>query len=123
MKRSLCVLLVEDDVALGPITLHALVHLGHRAVLATSVAVVYAHLSNPHGFHLVLLDLQLGDQRSEPLILRLRAEGIDVPTIIIFSAQPLEELNRAVREINAHSYVRKPASVEDIDRAIQAAAA
>ena len=123
MKRSLSVLLVEDDLALGPITFHALAHLGHRAVLATSAPGVYAHLRNPHDFELVLLDLQLGDQRSEPLILRLRAEKIDIPIIVVFSAQPLEELERVVRDIGARSFVQKPATVDDIDRAIEAAIA
>jgi DNA-binding NtrC family response regulator len=119
MKRSLCVLLVEDDAALGLTARHALDHLGHRAVLATSASTLYARLSNPHDFHLVLLDLQLDDQRSEPVILRLRTERIAVPVIIILSAQPLHEIARAVRAIGAAGYLQKPATMEQIHQALE----
>ena len=123
MKRSLYILLVEDDPALGPISYRALISLGHRSVLAASGPAVYHHLSNRHEFELVLLDLQLGDQRSEPFIEKLRNEGAVVPVIVILSAQPRDELRRAVRSIGAHSFVQKPASIEDIQQAIELAAA
>ena len=123
MKRSLCILLVEDDPALGPMTYHALEHLGHRSVLATTAPIAYGHLSRAHEFHLVLLDLQLGDQRSEPLILQLREEGFIIPTIVIFSAQPMFELQRVQRNIGARSFIQKPASIEEIDLAVDRAVA
>jgi DNA-binding NtrC family response regulator len=123
MKRDLCILLVEDDEALGALTYHALVTLGHRSVLAQSVEAAYHHLSNAHNFHLVLLDLQLGDQHSEGVILRLRHEMIEIPAILIFSAQPITELQRVKRSIGAHGFIRKPASVEQIAEAIERAVA
>jgi CheY-like chemotaxis protein len=123
MKRSLCILLVEDDPALGPMTCHGLVELGHRSVLASTGPSAYQHLSKVHDFEVILLDLQLGDERSEPLILRLREEGITVPAIVVYSADPMIAIERAARAIDAKGYVQKPASLTDIDRAIQAAAA
>ena len=92
-------------------------------MLATSAPAAYHHLSNHHEFELVLLDLQLGDQRSERFMDKLRNEGAVVPVIVIFSAQPRDELHRAVRSIGAHSFVQKPASIEDIRQAIELATA
>lgn len=123
MKRSLYILVVEDDPILGPMTFHALIELGHRSVLAATAAAVYQHLSRPHEFELVLLDLQLGTQPSEPLILRLIKEGAKIPRIIIFSALPADELDRIAQAISAHAIVQKPASIEQIDAAIDAVAA
>ena len=123
MKRDLCILLVEDDEVLGALTYHALVALGHRSVLVQSAGELYHHLSNAHNFHLVLLDLQLGDQNSEGVILRLRKEMIEIPAIIIFSAQPISELQRVKRSISAHGCIQKPASIEQIAEAIELAVA
>ena len=123
MKRSLYILIVEDDPALGELTLRALIQLGHRSVLANTAPAAYEHLSEPHEFHLILLDLQLGDQRSEPLILRLQDEGFKIPKILIFSAQPVLELHRVSHVIGAHGFVQKPASIGQIDAAIELATA
>jgi len=108
---------------MGPMAIHALVQLGHRSVLAATAPAAYKHLSEPHEFHLVLLDLQLGEQRSEPLILRLRDEGFEIPKILIFSAQPLAELQHAASEIGARDILQKPASIENLHQAIERAAA
>ena len=123
MKRSLYILLAEDDPALGPLTFYGLNKLGHRSVLATTIDAVYRYLSEPHAFELVLLDLQLCDQLSEPLILRLRGEGFEKPTIVILSAQPSGALHRVATAIGAHAIVQKPASIEEIDAAIRLAVA
>ena len=123
MKRSLYILLVEDDPSLGPMTFHVLIKLGHRSELAITAPAVYRHLSQPHEFALVLLDLHLGDELSEPLILRLRSEKFEMPKIVIFSSQPVAELHRVARAIGAHAIVQKPASIEQIDAAIELATA
>ncbi len=119
MKRRLCILLVEDDPVLGAMTFHALVHLGHRSVLAATAPAAYKHLSEPHEFHLILLDLQLGDERSEPLILRLRGGGFELPKILVFSAQPMDELHRAASTIGTRHILQKPASIEELHQAIE----
>ena len=108
---------------LGPVTFHVLRALGHRAVLSATATATYHHLSEPHEFELLLLDLQLGDQPSEPLILRLRAERFAVPKIVIFSALPMTELRRVARSIGANAFLQKPASVADINETIRRVAA
>lgn len=123
MKRSLHILIVEDDPALGPITSYGLRSCGYRSLLATTAQAAYVHLSEPNSFELVLLDLQLGDQRSEPLILQLRAEGFEIPRIVILSAQPPLELQQVADSIGAHGIVQKPATIQQIDAAIDQAAA
>jgi DNA-binding response OmpR family regulator len=123
MKRKMCILLVEDDAALGPLTLRALIQLGHRSELAVSASSAYAHLSKPHAFNLILLDLQLGDELSEPSILRLRQEGFEIPNIVIFSALPVNQLLRVARNIGASDLLQKPASIDDLYQTIERAAA
>jgi DNA-binding response OmpR family regulator len=116
-------LLVEDDLALGPMVGHALMTLGHRFVLAESVPAAYGHLTQPHEFELILLDLELGNDRSEHLIERLRCEEVVVPTIIIFSALPVIELQRAAQTVGTKHILQKSASVSHLKRAIEAAIA
>ena len=120
MRTSICVLLGEDDPILGQLTLAALKSLNHDAVLATSVAEAYDHLARHHRFHIVVLDLQLGNERSEPMIERLRENGWQVPPILIFSAQPRWELDRALTRVAASSILHKPVSIEEIESEIRA---
>jgi DNA-binding response OmpR family regulator len=123
MKRRLCILLVEDDPTLGPMIEHALVALGHDSVLATTTQAVYKCLSRRHKFELVLLDLQLEDQRSEPIIEKLRNEGAQIPPIVILSALPVNEINRAVRAVGAKEFVQKPASIAQLRHVVDRVAA
>jgi DNA-binding NtrC family response regulator len=116
MKNTWCVLIVEDDYILGPRTFDTLHIFGHTATLASSVYEAYGHLSTEHTFEVMLLDLQLGSERGEELIDRLNREGRLVPRIVIFSAQPIFEIERSVRAVAAHGYVQKPAMPRDSRR-------
>jgi DNA-binding NtrC family response regulator len=123
MKRSVCILLVEDDRILGPLTHDALDMLGHRSVLAASALSLHTVLSRQHSFEVMLLDLQLGDERSEPVIEKLREKGWHIPHIIVMSAQPLLDIERSIRIVGAKGFLQKPVSLDDIDQAIDAAVA
>jgi DNA-binding response OmpR family regulator len=124
MKRCLCVLVVEDDRVLGPLTRYALEALGHKSVLSVTSHSTYGYLTQEnHPFEAILLDLQLDYDRSEPLIERLRAEGFLLPPIVVFSAQPTDDLVRAVQRTGAKSFIQKPAAVDDIEKALAAAVA
>jgi DNA-binding response OmpR family regulator len=123
MKNTWCVLLVEDDVVLGPLTLESLLVIGHVGTLASSASSAYGHLSNKHGFEIMLLDLQLGDERGEDIIHRLRKEGIKVPRIVVLSAQPDAELKRSARSIEARGYLQKPKTISEIHQGMIAAMA
>ncbi len=124
MKRCICVLVVEDDPILGPMARYALEALGHDSVLATSAGSARHCLTRSnHPFEVVLLDLQLNHERSEPMIEELRKNEFRVPPIIIFSALPEDELRKAMRATDAAGYLQKPASVAEIEQAITAAVA
>ena len=118
MKRCLCVLLVEDDPVLGPVMAEALRHLGHDLILAPTAEAAYQHLIVHRRIELILLDLQLCGERAEPMIERLRREKVDLPPIIILSAQPEAELRKAAIRVNATRILHKPASLEQLDAVI-----
>jgi CheY-like chemotaxis protein len=121
MKQCWCILLVEDDAALGPLMTEALNLLGHDSVLAADGDALYRYLSREHRFEVVLLDLQLGMERSEAVIERLRRGGFPVPPIVIYSALPQKELLKSARAVGAKVVVGKPATLEDIGHALAAA--
>jgi CheY-like chemotaxis protein len=123
MKRCWCILLVEDDPVLGPIMFDALKHLGHDSVLATTARSAYHCLARRHTFEIVLLDLQLGGDRSEPVIQKLREGGYDVPTIVILSAQTEAELRTSARAVQARAIVQKPATLREIETVLDRLAA
>ena len=123
MKKCWCVLLVEDDPILGPLTFEALNHLGHQAVLAESAGSTYKYLSRQHRFEIVILDLQLGPDRSEPIIQRLRGEGWTLPPILVYSAHPKPELRNSVQQTGAVGFIQKPATIQELEEAVHSACA
>src|SRR5581483_7800300 len=92
---ALKVLLVDDDPFLGPIVVDWLVVLGHEPTWLDSSERALASLGDDHDFDVLLLDLNLGEQRGETLVEHLRARGATVPPIVVFSGRPLSELNTA----------------------------
>ena len=70
---------------------------------------------------IVLLDLQLGQQRGESLIEDLRREGTRLPPLLIFSAQPMNELRHAATMISAAGILQKPCDAAAINHAIETA--
>lgn len=123
MKKCWCVLLVEDDPILGPLTFEALNHLGHQAVLASSADAAYVHLARQHRFEIVILDLQLGPERSEPVIQRLRGEGWTLPPILVYSAHPKSELQISVQQTGAAGSIQKPATIQELEESVRVACA
>jgi DNA-binding response OmpR family regulator len=118
---SSVILLIDDDPILGPVTIELLQTLGHRADWVESYERGFETLSNPHDITLVLLDLQLGPQRGEDLVCALRDDGIFVPPIIVFSAQPMAELRKAADVTRASAILQKPCGTQAINNAITAA--
>jgi DNA-binding response OmpR family regulator len=117
------VLLIDDDPILGPVTIELLHALGHRATWVESYELGLDTLSNPHDITIVLLDLQLGAQRGEALVEQLRSKGMNVPPLLIFSAQPMTELRQAASTVKASGILQKPCNAAAIDSAIRAAVA
>ena len=123
MKNIWHILVVEDDPTLGPATCEVLVLIGHRCTLAECVSAAFAHLSQAHDVEIVLLDLQVGPERGETLIERLRMAGHSVPHVFIFSAQPDSEIQRAMSLTQAKGFVRKPSTGRQIHRTLEMALA
>jgi CheY-like chemotaxis protein len=119
MKTPNLILLVEDDAILGAMTVEILSECGHSSVLATSVADAFRLLAMPHRFVIVLLDLQLGSERGETLVERLRKANAIVPKIVILSAQSPAELDAIALSIGAAAVLPKPCSAQKITDVIE----
>jgi DNA-binding response OmpR family regulator len=116
------VLLIDDDPILGPVTIELLQAMGHKASWVESYESGVDTLSSPHDITIVLLDLQLGAQRGEALIDQLRSAGKNIPPVLIFSAQPMDELRQAANSIKASGILQKPCDATTINNAIKTAA-
>ncbi len=112
-KGPLDILLVENEPIIGTLTTEALRQRGHRVVLAETIAKASADLAQ-RSFDVILLDLQVGDERGEDLILSLRAVGHPMPSVVVVSARPTLLIQTAVNEIGAAAYVQKPCAVDEI---------
>jgi two-component system OmpR family response regulator len=111
MNAARRILLVEDDPALGPVTAEAMRYLGHTVELAACVELAFERIQ-ADCFDAIFLDLELGAERGEVLISRLRAASLAIPVVIVLSAQPLAVLERAAKQTNARSAIQKPTTIE-----------
>ena len=123
MKRALEILLVEDDPVLGPLTAESLLAYGHQVTLSPTTKKAFERLKAPHAFDVMILDIQLGADRAENLIDRLKAAGIAFPAVVLFSAQPSSELARSARTVRASGTLQKPCTVEQINQTLERAVA
>ena len=123
MDRRFDILLVEDDPVLGPLTAESLSTCGHRVTLSSTAANAFDRLQAPNAFDVIILDIQLGADRAENLVRRLRDAHIEFPAIVVFSAQPSSELARAAKAVNAKGTLQKPCTIEQINRTIERAVA
>jgi DNA-binding response OmpR family regulator len=115
------ILLVEDDAALGEVTAALLVSEGYEVKIAPTAQDAFDDLAAPHAYSAVLLDLQLGRDRGDALVRRLRRSGQTLPPVVIFSAQPMVELREAAQEIGAVAVLQKPCRIGQIMKAISRA--
>lgn len=123
MDRTFNVLLVEDDPVLGQVTVDSLALLGHTATWVTTVAAAFDALSKRHSFQAVLLDLRLGDGRGETIFEKMQLLKIKYPPVIVLSAEPASVLRYAAQRIKTPHILQKPASIPQIDSALQRAVA
>jgi DNA-binding response OmpR family regulator len=119
MDGPINILLVEDDADLGPTLNRALSSSGHCVTLVTSIEAALRSFAKNKTFHIMLLDLQVGDERGESLIEQLHIEHKSIPPVIIMSAQPAYEISSTARWINAATVLRKPCAVQEIESTIQ----
>ncbi len=120
MPRTFNVLLVEDEPMVQFAMTEGLRDAGHRVAIAATVDEAFTALAQDHDFEIVLLDLRLGDKRGEEIFVRLVGRGIAYPPVIILSAQPESDVIRAAKRISAAGALIKPASMAQINAAMEA---
>ena len=113
------VLLIEDDPALGAVTAEVLKYLGHQVVWAVSANDGFACLAQDHRFDAVLLDLGLGAGDGVTLVKSLREHGCVIPPLLVFSAQPIDALQRAATAIGAAAILQKPCTTSELASALR----
>lgn len=106
---------------LGPITSEFLSQQGHQPVLAASSEQALLILSTPNQIEVILLDLQLGNERGETVVQQLQSRGYVVPPIIILSALPMSQIMYAAQLVGAASVLEKPCAAQKMLRAIELA--
>lgn len=119
MNRTFDVLLVEDDPALGEVTMEGLTILGHRVTLVSTAAAAFDALRVSHSFEVILLDLRLGDENGETIFEKMQLLKITYPPVIVFSAEPATVLQLAAQRIKTPHMLSKPSSIWQIDYALQ----
>jgi DNA-binding response OmpR family regulator len=115
------VLVVEDDVSVGQALSDALRSAGYRCEVARSSQAAFDHLQQAQAFDVVILDLQLAEERSEDLVDRLQRANVVVPPLVIVSGRPNAELRVAGSKTHAAAWLKKPFSIESVIAAIDIA--
>jgi DNA-binding response OmpR family regulator len=123
MSRKLHILIVEDDSLLGIATAESLKLIGHTTSIVPTVSAAFAALSQEHSFDVILLDLNLGDERGETIFQKLKLLRIKYPPVVILSAQPDAEVRMAADLVQAKQMLTKPASIARINTAMELAVA
>ena len=108
------VLLVEDDTALGAVTVEVLHRLGYNVSWSATWGDVHALLSSGTRFDAIVLDLGLGIESGAGIVDAARANGYDVPPLIIFSAQPSDKLIAAAKRLGAVGVLQKPCTAVEL---------
>jgi DNA-binding response OmpR family regulator len=111
------ILVVEDDVILGCLIRDTVVEAGHRVNVVQTVKAARDHIASKP-CDAVLLDLNLNGERGEDLIAMLREAHVDVPPVVILSAQGEDAIAEAAAEIGAVATIEKPCTVKAITDAV-----
>jgi len=108
------ILIVEDQADSLDVLRRLLVHLGHRAVGASSVAEALAACRNGH-FDLMICDIGLPDGSGLDLGAIARQRGIKA---IVMSGFDTREFGRRVEQAGFNDHLLKPFSLDDLRHSI-----
>ena len=111
------ILVVEDDVILGCLIRDTVVAANHAVDLAQTIKSARDQIASK-AYDAVLLDLNLNGERGEDLIGMLKDADIEVPPIVILSAQGEEAIADAAQQIGAVATIEKPCTVAAITEAV-----
>jgi DNA-binding response OmpR family regulator len=107
------ILLLDDDTWTADTALEMLRFQGFRPEWAPTIAEALQKLA-AQAFDLVLLDLDLGDERGESLIAAAEENHIRLPPVLVVSGEASEEGRAAADRIGAIGFLRKPYVVRDL---------
>ncbi|MEH6550009.1 MAG: response regulator [Pseudomonadales bacterium] len=107
------ILLVEDDLLLGESVLAALELGGHTADWVKDGKSAIGALQNPLMHDLVLLDIGLPDIPGTKVLKKIRADGIDIPTIILTARDAISD-RVAGLDAGADDYIVKPFDIDEV---------
>ncbi len=107
------ILLLDDDAWTADTALEMLRFQGFHAEWAATLADALQKL-NGRAFDLVLLDLDLGDERGESLVAEAEQNHVKLPPILVVSAEASEEGKAAAERVGAIGFLRKPYVVRDL---------
>jgi CheY-like chemotaxis protein len=120
--KSICVLLIEDNLANLTLIETVLARRKGVRLLAAMHGTLGLDLAREHHPDLVLLDLHLPDQSGAEVLKRLRAdpETSRIPVIVV-SADRSSDQADAMRELGAAHYLSKPFDLRDLLSSVDSA--
>ena len=113
------VLVVDDEPALRLLYRVNLELEGYRILEAGTVAEARAALE-AQAIAVVLLDMQLGAERSDVLLQELRDREPRIPVVVVTGSS---DIDTGDRTIEADAVIGKPFTIEELTSAVQAVAA
>jgi PAS domain S-box-containing protein len=122
LAHSMCVLLVEDNLANLTLIENVLTRRSDVRLLAAMHGSLGLDLAREHQPDLILLDLHLPDQTGADVLRRLKSEPATagIPVVVV-SADRSADQERAMRELGAVDYLIKPFDVRDLLSAVDSA--
>jgi CheY-like chemotaxis protein len=120
-SKTASVLLIEDDPALGMVTVEVLHELGYNVSWSVSSSDAQALFEAGRRFDAMILDLRLGQEHGVDLVDAIHADGYQVPPIIIFSAEPFDALAQAAHATAAVGILQKPCTATALENRLQKA--
>ena len=113
------VLVVDDEPALRLLYRVNLELEGYRILEAGTVAEACAAIE-AHAIAVVVLDMQLGAERSDVLLQELRDREPRIPVVVVTGSS---DIDTGERIIEADAVIGKPFTIEELTNAVQAVAA
>ena len=110
------ILYVDDEPAIGLILQDTLERLGHTAIGATNVPEALGALARTH-FDLIISDYRMPGLSGLEFLELLRAEGKDVPLIMLTGYATIEHAVAAIKA-GATDYITKPLQPEQLEHAV-----
>ena len=104
------VLIVEDDLNIGPLVQRLLNEDGHQAEIVTSGSGALT-ASLMHEYDLLICDLMLPDLQGTELVRALKAQSPRLP-VIVMSALNADEWAQPCEDAGATRYLEKPLDIE-----------